>query len=256
VAASSFTMGSAAAEPCRLANEDQHTVTLTRAFEIQTTEVTQAQFEELMGYNNAVFYGKSRPAEAVSWHEAAGYCNRLSDRAGLSPCYACSGSPVRCDAASGYQGAKIYSCPGYRLPSEAEWELAYRAGTTSALYSGALDPAACSACAHTDANAARIGWYCGNSQGTTRTVGTREPNALGLHDMAGNVWEWCHDPYLDRLGPGAATDPLPAPSGGERVMKGGGYSASAEHLRAARREGADPDDSYLNVGFRCARTRE
>jgi len=136
-----FKMGSPAAEKCHYTDEEQHDVTLTHDFEIQTTEVTQAQFKALMSYNPSVFKscGDNCPVEKVKWYEAAAYCNALSAKIGYAQCYTCtnSGTMVTCTWAVGYENEKTYKCPGYRLPTEAEWEYAYRAGTQTAYYNGA-----------------------------------------------------------------------------------------------------------------------
>jgi formylglycine-generating enzyme required for sulfatase activity len=272
-----FLMGSPASEPCRGSNEDLHQVTFSRRFEIQATEVTQGQFQALMGYNPADFAacGCSCPVEMVYWHEAAAYCNALSANAGLAQCYSCTGTgaSVSCSEATAYSGQKVYDCPGYRLPTEAEWEYAYRAGTTTAYYNGANDPATCSTCSSKDANADKIGWYRANSgvgysgcydfrvSGCSscagpHPVGQKQPNAWGLYDMAGNVWEWCHDWYQANLGSAAVTDPWGSgPGPGGRVVSGGGsWYNTADDMRAARRGGYAPGNRGFIFGFRCARS--
>jgi formylglycine-generating enzyme required for sulfatase activity len=254
IPAGTFQMGSPAAEPCAGITEKRHKVTLTRKFEIQTTEVTQGQFSLVLGYNLSKFSacGSACPAEQVSWHEAAAYCNALSRRAGLAACYSCSGSGkgISCQATSAHQGSKIYGCRGYRLPSEAEWEYAYRAGTTSAFYNG---PVKDSSCIGKDSNAASIGWYAQNSGGKTHPSGGKQKNAWGLYDMAGNVKEWCHDPYQEDLGTAAVTDPMPA-GASERAARGGAHTDYASHLRAAYRDHQTPSYRLATTGFRCARS--
>lgn len=252
-----FMMGSPKSTPCRHNNQDRHPVTLTRSFEIQTTEVTQEQFQLVLGHNPAHFSscGSTCPVELVTWHDAAAYCNALSARRGYEACYQCNGSGVQwtCSEAA---GATIYACKGYRLPTDAEWELAYRAGTTTVFYSGVVAAGACSGCTSTDPNADKIGWYCANSGGTTHRVGQKLANAWGLHDMAGNVWEWCHDGYQGSLGSAAVTDPLGSPSSGLRLARGGAWINTVNALYASQRFSLA--DGYKNngVGLRCVRTLE
>ena len=258
IPAGTFMMGSPTDEPCRISTrEDLHQVTLTRDFEIESTEVTQGQFEALLGYNPSSFKncGTICPVEMVNWHEAVAYCNALSAQATLTPCYTCTGSgtSVTCDVAPAYAGANIYTCPGYRLPTEAEWEYAYRAGTQTAYYSGVNDPAACKC--EGDANLKPIAWYCGNAGSTTHPVGQKQANAWHLYDMAGNVLEWCHDSYKASLGTGAVSDPWGLASGSTRVLRGGSYSTSAVSARAANRYNSTPTIRYFHYGFRCSRTK-
>jgi len=254
-----FTMGSPSSEPCRLTNESAHQVTLTRGFEIQTTEVTQGQFLSLMGYNPAAFgaCGGDCPVEEVSWNEAAAYCNALSSAAGQTLCYACTGSgqSVTCQEAGAYTGKQIYDCPGYRLPTEAEWEYAYRGGTQSAYHSGGNDPSVCAVCSQIDTNLDSIGWYCANSGGTTRAVGQKQANKWGIFDMAGNVWEWCNDRHEGSLGTSPVTDPWGSPSDPERVLRGGSWVYYASVSRAAYRGWEASTFRFSDLGFRCCRSR-
>jgi sulfatase modifying factor 1 len=249
-----FWMGSPKDEPCRILNEDRHPVTLTHGFEIKTTEVTQPQFETLMGYYPSVC--ESCPAEAVSWHEAAAYCNALSAKQNLAQCYVCSGSgeTVSCSEDPRYNGPAVHACPGYRLPTEAEWEYACRAGATTAYPNGPNDPEACSTCEVKDENADAIAWYCANAYGFSKAVGVKQPNGWGLFDMAGNVWEWCHDWYQESLGAAPETDPRGPAAGEKRVVRGGAYSKYSQTVRAAIREFRPPAQRYPDVGFRCIRT--
>jgi formylglycine-generating enzyme required for sulfatase activity len=263
VAAGTFSMGSPTTEPCREQEQEpetQHQVTLTRKFEILSTEVTQAQFSAEMGYNPSGFTGGSlnRPVEKVTWHEAITYCNALSTKKKLTRCYSCSGSGKKatCSAISAYGGSKIYTCPGYRLPTEAEWEYAYRAGTKTAYYNGANDPGGCSSCTKKDALLDKIGWYSCNSFMVTRRVALKQPNAWGLYDMAGNVWEWCHDRAELDLGSKAVTDPSGTSFNTSVMCRGGCWGLHPTYLRAASRNGFfDPTTRAGWIGFRVVRSR-
>jgi formylglycine-generating enzyme required for sulfatase activity len=246
-----FTMGSPVSEPCRDTDEDLHPVTLTHSFEIQATEVTQAQFQASMGYNPAYYTacGPTCPVDTVSWHQSAAYCNALSEKAGISPCYVCSGTGegVTCQVATTHSGQQIYACPGYRLPTEAEWEYAYRAGTTTVAHNGPTTDCT------SDPNVGPIAWYTDNAS-TLKPAGQKQPNAWGLYDMAGNLWEWCHDWYLASLGTSAVTDPWGTASGISRTMRGGCWIGEANTLRAASREYVPPSVAFGINGFRCVRT--
>ena len=253
-----FFMGSPTGETCREPDGDgketQHKVTLTHPFEMSASEVTQGLFETEMGYNPSffsTFCGKSCPVEQVTWHDAAAYCNALSKKKGLAYCYLCkgSGSSLSCMNSPAYDGSKTYTCPGYRLPTEAEWEYAYRAGTTSAFYNGAII-----SCDAADPNADKIGWYFMNASINSHTVGQKAPNKWGLYDMAGNVYEWCHDWSSLDLGSADATDPPGPASGPSKVMRGGAFGSYARSLRAAFRTAHTPEKRFLNIGFRCVRT--
>ncbi len=254
IPAGTFTMGSPTTEARRESIERQYQVTLTRSFSMGKYEVTQSEFQARMGYNPSHFSscGGSCPVEQVGWHEAAAYCNAVSRAAGLAECFTCTGSgtSVTCSVAAAYTGANYYNCRGYRLPTEAEWEYAYRAGTSTAFYNGGITSADCSPL---DANANAIAWYCGNAQNKTHPVGGKLPNAWGLYDMAGNVWEWVYDwygPYPTQ----AATNPVGAATGTFRVERGGSWYKSAYGVRAARRDLDTPTRRYYGLGFRVVRS--
>ncbi len=223
----SFQMGSPASEDGRFTDETQHRVTITRAFLMQATEVTQGQYRSLMGKNPSHFTscGDDCPVETVSWREAVAYCNALSRKEGLPECY---------------DGDRLegLDCKGYRLPTEAEWEYAARAGSTGARY-GDLDS---------------VAWYDGNSGSSTHPVGKKKPNAWGLSDMLGNVNEWCHD-WNGDYSSGSATDPTGPQTGSNRVRRGGSWSstATAGLVRAALRDGGTPDYRNDFLGLRPAR---
>jgi formylglycine-generating enzyme required for sulfatase activity len=255
--AGSFQMGSPAGERCRepLASgkETRHRVYLTRAFEIMVTEVTQGQFLALMGYNPATFFtcGAGCPVETVNWHQAAAYCNALSDKKGLRRCYSCEGSglAVTCVTAPSYAGKRLHGCPGYRLPTEAEWELAYRGGTRTAFHNGGIKN-----CTGPDTRASAIGWYNINSGIRTHPVAWLDANHRGLFDMAGNVHEWCHDWFRNDLGSTEVQDPSGPASGTSRVTRGGGVASDPQSLRAAFRWDQAPFKRLINVGFRVVRS--
>lgn len=249
---SKFRMGRANDPRCWSSVETGHDVTLTHGFELMTTEVNQAQFADLMGYNPSAFpaCGITCPVEQVTWHEAVAYCNELSSRRGLTPCYVCTGSgdSVRCNNSPTYDGKQIYGCPGYRLPSDAEWELAYRASTTTAYYNGPLLD-----CNSNDANLDAIGWYKDNSLGTTHPVAGKAPNTAALYDMSGNVWEWCHDLWDVTPDSAPVTDPI-GTRPGNRTLRGGAWDSPPWFSTASYRFGAPAENKAKQYGFRCART--
>ncbi len=247
------------AELCRSKDEDQHDVTLTHDFEIQEKETTQSDFQAKMQDNPSFFNQGIQgaactsdcPVESVTWHQAAAYCNALTVLP-ADTCYDCStGGTTTCTIKQVFEGGKIYSCPGYRLPTEAEWEYAYRAGTEEASYLGPITN-----CTSMSVKADSLGWYIENSSNAPHQVGQKTPNDWGLYDMAGNVGEWCNDWYTNFLGSAEVIDPWGPPSGNYRAARGGSWSSDAGELRAADRDdNRDPDVQLNTIGFRCVRTR-
>ena len=247
-----FIMGSPADERQRNVDEAQHSVTL-KAFYIDPCEVTQKDYAAIMGGNPSHFKGDDLPVESVTWYDAIAYCNRLSEAKGLKPAYKVEGTTVVWDRRA----------DGYRLPTEAEWEYAARAGSTSVFSSGnqiRSDKANFEGSypylieenyvhhRNPDVVTSRF-------RGKTIAVSELPANAFGLHNVHGNVSEWCFDCYGD-YGALPADNPAGAASGSLRVNRGGGYDDFGKHLRLAYRSATNPKAPDQNLGFRICRNDE
>jgi formylglycine-generating enzyme required for sulfatase activity len=210
----SFLMGSPENQADRSKDETQHRVTLTKGFWLGKTEVTQRQWEVIMGSNPSNFKGADLPVETVNWDDCQEFVRKLKAK---------------------LANAQTRASPEglFRLPTEAEWEYACRAGTDGS-YAGRLDD---------------MGWYSDNSVKTTHAAGQKRANAWGLYDMHGNVWEWCQD-WCGDYPSESVIDPADTVSGSRRVVRGGCWISYASSCRSARRNAGAPDYAINYVGFR------
>ncbi|HPY96321.1 MAG TPA: SUMF1/EgtB/PvdO family nonheme iron enzyme [Candidatus Cloacimonadota bacterium] len=209
-----------------------HQITVS-SFYIGKFQVTQKEWLAVMGDNPSEFEGDNLPVETISWYDAVEFCNKLSEKEGLTSAYTFNGSDITCD----------WSANGYRLPTEAEWEYAVRGGKKSKGYefsgSNNLDD---------------IAWYHRNSDRKTHDVGTKAPNELGIYDMTGNVNEWCWDWYgEDYYHNSPENDPKGPDSGSDHVNRGGCWGSSRYFCHVAFRQCADPKNTFWNLGLRVVR---
>jgi formylglycine-generating enzyme required for sulfatase activity len=250
VPAGEFWMGAADGErDARSDEQPRHRVNITQGFSLGKFKVTQAQFQEVMG-NNPSSFGpegqfknkvkdvdtRQHPVESITWLEAVSFCNRLSERHGLTPYYRIDGAKVT-----------VRGGTGFRLPTEAEWEYAARGKTQTRWHFG--DDAA---------ELGEFAWFADNSDGTTHPVGQKRPNAFGLCDMHGNVREWCWDRYgADYYRDSPTSDPPGPGIGTNRVARGGAWNDTARRTRAAARETRGIDYGLTApIGLRVARSAE
>jgi formylglycine-generating enzyme required for sulfatase activity len=234
IPAGTFRMGSTDADKDARNNErPQHEVRISRPFHLGIYAVTQSQYRAVTGQSPSAFKGSDDlPVEQVSWLDAVTFCNKLSEREGWELYYHIAGDAVT-----------INGGDGYRLPTEAEWEYACRAGTTTRFSCG------------DDENAlGQYAWYSANSQGQTHPVGEKQPNAFGLYDMHGNIWEWCWDGFdSDYYKQSPAVDPPGPGSAARRVFRGGSWNVVPQGARSASRNRLEPAGQFSILGFRLAR---
>jgi formylglycine-generating enzyme required for sulfatase activity len=254
IPAGTFTMGSPAAEEGRYDDEQQHEVTLTRAYLMGRTEVTQGLWRSVMGSNPSSQRGDDHPVTDLSWCDAVAFANRLSAREGLPLAYQ---GVDQCASSEGQSVAWDQSSAGYRLPTEAEWERAARGGAGGPYAGAATEEEACAVgnIADRSAQAKFSGWTtfsCDDGHAGPAPVGRFRANGYGLHDLTGNVWEWCWDGY-GAYGV-ASTDPAGAPSAPYRVRRGGSWSDLPRDARVAIRGGDGPGFRHGGLGLRLVRT--
>jgi formylglycine-generating enzyme required for sulfatase activity len=211
IPAGEFDMGSPAEQKGHEDDESLHRVKLTRAFRLGATEVTQAQWKAAMGQRRGKFEGDDLPVEDISWNEARAFCEKLSKAEGRT----------------------------YRLPTEAEWEYACRAGSTGRFGGDKLDD---------------LAWYDANGDSKTHPVAAKKPNAWGLFDMHGNVAEWCADAYTPNYPSGTVADPAGPAEGKGRVVRGGSFASLERGCRCASRSSTSAAYQMKTIGLRVVCT--
>ena len=221
-----FVMGSPKSEPGhRYEEEDLHQVIISRGFWIGQFEVTQTQFETITGGNPSTFKDPQMPVHKVNWEDAMEFCETLTDRENSMN--------------------RMPDKWGFNLPTEAQWEYACRADTTTVFNFG-----------NGAEELPQYGWFSDNSDGSPKTIGTKKPNPWGIHDLQGNVGEWCFDWYGKAYPDDGSVDPITKKGSAFKIFRGGTYTDISDRCRAAYRNRATPDTSNSWIGFRVVLMRK